>query len=124
MTRVANTTVGAIGLTMDPSHLVPAGGHLDVKEADLERMLENNVPLQSYFDSGALVVHQDGVQLSGEAPERTTVVADAIRSLHPSDFAGDGKPKVDAISAALPDGAEKTNAAERDAVWDMMGGKV
>jgi len=41
-------------------------------------------------------------------------------SLDDDDYTQAGKPDVDAINDAMPDGSERVTAAERDAIWAAM----
>jgi hypothetical protein len=55
-----------------------------------------------------------------EAPSRDDIIAGIIEGLPDEGFTQAGKPDVDAINKALPEGAERVTAAERDLVWDAM----
>ena len=44
-------------------------------------------------------------------------VTQIIKDLPPEQFQSDGKPRVDAINAALPEGLPKITAPDRDAAW-------
>lgn len=54
--------------------------------------------------------------------DRNTVITKAIKGLKKSDHTADGKPEVNAINAALPDGLQSVDADERDALWEKMNG--
>lgn len=60
--------------------------------------------------------------LASKAGEEETgkVIARVISDLDDGDFTKAGKPEVDAINDALPDGADPVTAAERDAVWSEI----
>ena len=53
---------------------------------------------------------------------RVAAIEDAILSVDEQDFTQTGKPDVDAVNDAMPDGFDRVTAAERDAVWAGMQG--
>ena len=60
-------------------------------------------------------------EVEAELDARPELIRNAIRELAPADFAGDGKPKVDALSEALKQNIKgKVRAAERDEAWDAL----
>lgn len=53
--------------------------------------------------------------------ERGDLIRDAIDGLDKdADFTKGGKPDVDKINAAMPEGSETVTAVERDAIWASM----
>jgi len=65
------------------------------------------------------------IEKIGDAPDpddalRVAVIA-AINDLPWDGFTSSGKPSVEALEAALPEYADRINAALRDAVWQEMG---
>jgi len=49
------------------------------------------------------------------AVDRSILIAETIATLPAEDFGADGVPNVKTVMAALPEGAERVSAAERDA---------
>lgn len=106
----------------------PIKGHMAVVKPGETRDLD----LTRDLDGATIAaLHMDGVDVrpwDGESEPvtgdddltRDEIVAAAIDGLDDDGFTDGGKPKVDAINAALPEGAEAVSSAERDAVWDAM----
>ena len=67
----------------------------------------------------------DGVVIKvadGDAPDggRDGAIRTAINGLGEDGYTEGGKPEVQAINAALPEGTDPVTAKERDAVWAAM----
>lgn len=58
--------------------------------------------------------------VAADEPSRAEKIAAIIEMLADDEFGKDGKPKVDAINAALEEGDDPATAEERDAVWASM----
>lgn len=106
------------------------GGTEDVKPNET-RVLELEVSdseafarkMQALEDAGVIFRDPDEPIDAADAPvdpDRQAAISAAIGDLSSEDFTKGGKPEVDAINAAMPEGAEAVTAAERDAVWTAM----
>ena len=113
MTYTAKRTVIA-GQRYAPGDTIPADA---LSEKDAARLL----------DLGA--IEEVAANDAAPTPPRPAAVPDndlrvaminAINDLPGDAFTSSGKPKVEAIEAALPGYAEQIDAALRDAVWEEM----
>ncbi|MEX0304256.1 MAG: hypothetical protein AB3N24_17695 [Leisingera sp.] len=120
--KVHNTTQGDLGL--GSGFIVRAGGSLEIEEEQMEKLLNSKV-VRAWANAGWILPDGELMQVKAdravpgpEAIKRYLAVVDAIKALDPeTGFTQSGKPEVDAVNKALPEGMEPIDAAERDAVW-------
>lgn len=96
-------------------HVIPPGkkASLDVDWSDNQR---------AKYERAGLVI-KEAKKNKPAAVNRDDAIAEAIFGLKADQMTADGKPEVDAINAALPEGVEKITADERDAVWEKSAKK-
>lgn len=116
--KVHNTTKSDLGL--GSGFIVPAGGSLEIEEEQLEQLARSKV-VRAWAEAGWIVADGDmpaPAEGEGSALSRAEAIAEVIGGLErETGFTQSGKPEVDAINAALPEGMAPVDAAERDAVW-------
>ena len=105
---------------LEQGQTVAKGTAVDLPEAYGDHLVAEKLAKR---DDNALAEQEQQAAIAEEEQaqaDRAEKIAEIIELLPDEAFTEDGKPKVDAINAAMPGGADAVTAIERDAVWDRM----
>lgn len=112
----ATTIVPKTVVVLPEGQTVVAGATVDLPESYGDHLVAELLAIRASDAVEAEPVTGD----DDDDLTREEIVAVAIDGLDDDGFTDGGKPKVDAINEAMPEGAEPVTGDERDAVWDAM----